>query len=699
MGAKHSRPRSNGGRRSHSYHVNVPHPLIPIPINPSVRFVTTPTSQFTYLTWDEPSTRPHKLDSVGHRPEQRKVRSLSAWSLAVSLGGLPEKLTAENQKAFPTMSRPPPARPPSASSSNPGTFKVTPTKPKSRPFAAGSNAERPDGPFAEAIPVRRKNGRLQDTPLQLVVFGLSDHQADEALEQVKRTLRQMDAVAGGLEFEDLVISPNDRSSKSKCVGVRVECGSSGWLKDIDLQRALGHVRKHLVDNGREAYWASSTGVDRRNVGVFSFERKDPDEPIRTTEHEAVDFARDICRSLDHYVVDAVAHGFDKKAKEDEAPRRVVVTMKRADCMDSIQKAVAERMKTDAGKALDYNVTFARTRTMIPVSTPATIVGLNRGHVDGALLLKELRFWRDEYNTKFGEKQEILSFRPQLVVGSVLGHAVVVLSSVGLAQYIAGQESVSGCPYELAVVANRNELRSPLALAEAEQVRQASERRGLTEGVEELKASTAGHLSKIDGRLSQVSNFAHNFKVFGKDLIQNLRLEFQQLQHESEYDRRITTESVRWNARGMEVEAMRREIQLLDKLIAGSSPDDPMLKERSERLELLRKEEDKALDDLEDLQSSIAALTKQRSCRIALVDNTGLGLLQPVQGRSQPSTATPASSAAGPSAVQAPATEPPATTTPPSADAASAASPSGTLPPGHPQPTPPRGTAAKKPRNR
>ena len=95
--------------------------------------------------------------------------------------------------------------------------------------------------------------------------------------------------------------------------------------------------------------------------------------------------------------------------------------------------------------------------------------------------------------------------------------------------------------------------------------------------------------------------------------------------------------------------MRREMRLLDKLIADSGPEDPMLKERTERLELLRNEEDKALDDLKDLQSGIAALTRQRSIRIQLVDHTGLGLLQPVQSHSQPSTATPASSAAGASA--------------------------------------------------
>ncbi|EKD04866.1 hypothetical protein A1Q2_00812 [Trichosporon asahii var. asahii CBS 8904] len=550
------------------------------------------------------------------------------------------------------MSLPPPARPASASSSSPSMFEATTTELEPPFNAAGSNAwdvDRPVGPFAEASPVRRKNGRLQDTPLQLVVFGLSDHHADLALEQVKRTLRQMDAVEGGLEFEDLVISPNDRSSKSKCVGVRVECGSSGWLKDIDLQRALDRVRQHLVDHGREAYWVSSTGLDRRNVGVFTFEKKDPNKPISITEYEAVDFAQDICSSLDHYVVDAVAHGFDKKAKKDQAPRCVVVTMQRADCMDSIQRAVAERMKTDAGKALDYDVTFARTRTMIPVSTPATIVGLNREHVDGALLLKELRFWRDHYNSEFREAQDILSFRPQLVPGSLLGHAVVVLSSVGLAQYIAGQESVSGCPYELAVVANRNELRSSVALAKEEQVRQASERRALLEGVQEIRGSIGGLLSNIGDRLSPVSDLMYYFKVFGKDVIQNLRLEFQQVRHECEYDRRITTESVRWNARGTEVEAMRREMRLLDKLIADSGPNDPMLKERSERLELLRNEEDKALDDLKDLQSGIAALTRQRSIRNQLVDHTGLGLLQPVQSHSQPSTATPASFAAGASA--------------------------------------------------
>lgn len=108
-----------------------------------------------------------------------------------------------------------------------------------------------------------------------------------------------------------------------------------------------------------------------------------------------------------------------------------------------------------------------------------------------------------------------------------------------------------------------------------------------------------------------------------------------------------------------------------------------------RIKLLSEQHKKVLEEMKDNQSSIAALTKQRRSRIAYVDNTGLGLLQPVPANQEPIAATSSTRPVQPKETR--------QIMPAALDAATGVSGSGARPPSRSPPTPPPSAQAKKPR--
>lgn len=330
------------------------------------------------------------------------------------------------------------------------------------------------------------NGSAKDSPIELVVFGFACTNKDAdgnptAVTTVREVLLAIEPVLAeeqAINVRKLQVALSEGGPEHQPT-IRIRWHEAMWMRDSDLMAGMQLVMDELRKFSLEIFWANAKKTDCRNRATFTRQLKaDIQTPLGDTTYPPLsepdptawmatncpDAHSDIARSTI----------LEPAAGSDENKQMVQVDFYHPSSVDLVEQLFRDHYFAYHVRTFHGVSQFQRATNQILTTSPATIVSPRRFDYDAddvLNLLQELDTWTDLYNSTFHAAKCILEIdgqRGRLVHDE---HFVVVLSSVGLAEFITRQTPSCGHPYELLYELNGRDLVPPAeaeASAKAEQ---------------------------------------------------------------------------------------------------------------------------------------------------------------------------------------------------------------------------------------
>lgn len=603
------------------------------PTSPAARSTVPPSTRSSSTAAAKLQATPRPMVSRATSPI---TCSASLFSPDVDLRSAARKTSLVSRATSPIIAEAsvpasaPPSAPPAAAS--------TATDHEEAPMTSAASLSQPlptvntiSGLTQDAVVAR--NGRGVCSPIELMVFDLPHHHKTAASEALRRALRKIELP--NLDTSMLEVSPEAAGGED---GGRPSCVRLSWslnarhearMRPIDLLAEMESARTQL--NKRFcARWASAPGVDRRCHGQFQLVVQK--EGVRIAADDAVVWAQSLVQKLGFRLIDIIPAGFDHSLAVGET-RGLDVIMNTPAAVEKVAEAIRRQAPTFGG----HVVTFFPSDSVVTLSSPATIIGPDMGTVQAHYLENELQIWVNQFNESNNTNDflHVVSGTNQ-TVGRVLGcHAYAVPSSVGLAEFIAAQTPCAGDHWELAFDLNESKLVPQRVLDDMQMAQAASLADGMRELRTEFNALTVslrGIHASVDSGVSEMGRQTINLQTFGRDLYNNLRTLFGELDDQGCIDRDVLVLTIKLKLIEGQLAEVNREIILVEAEMNEEGGN--------VRRDLLIKAKSQLEADKRDTTKQRAQHAVQRNTKVALVDRTGLTVTAP------PSTARLGSSKNG-----------------------------------------------------
>lgn len=290
--------------------------------------------------------------------------------------------------------------------------------------------------------------------------------------------------------------------------------------------------------------------------------------MRITASQAKTCVGNICEEHEIGLRRSTAWGFG----QDRTPSGmagVSVMLTRPEALRKLEDAVEAEMEKGSGKMfgdVPYHVRFRRSQTVVPVTYPSMIVGLNRATVPESRLVEELEYLCDQLNALHGTEECLLQFSPGQFINKPVGTGSLVTalpSSIGLAEFIARQEVTGAPPYELAFAMNGNLLKSSQSVTTAEADAVLSKLEQVQAEVRTQGGGFADHRRDVGRAVDEMSTLNANFGTFGADLTTNLGRLFTNLKQAKDVDAAALIRSGSSLTHEMELRLIKMKLDVVD----------------------------------------------------------------------------------------------------------------------------------------